>query len=361
MISESTTSNQIFLIDMGLATPYQTFDRQSKSATFNGTPMFISSSAARGWSMSPRDDLESLGYLLLYMLRGQKGIPWRNVQDYTTLGTVKLQTSVNDMVKGLEHMDRTDTVNGSKGNVSDSSQRNVIATTVHTYLTTVRNTSPNDIVNYNNLRQLFRPFLTGLSSSLIFRSHHIPVVETTNDSLPFASSGQKRIRSQSIEIHERKSTVVITSSPSSHLVGMEEDGEDGDNHSSETKSVNNITNQVRKTRKTAKRITETVVPETRTESIVPTVEQSPGILGSFFTFVTNLWYGNTAGMETVVGTENDPYNPSLLPMEIPTPNQRTRNGRKKATFAIESTKSESSVPRKSAPRKSSRTKPLTSK
>ena len=160
----TTQNNQIYLIDMGLTTQYKTFDGLEKPATVNGTPMFITSSAARQWPMSPRDDLESLGYLLLYMLRGKNGIPWKNVQNYDTLGSIKLNTSVTEMINGLQTLNMNSTIEAGKKKSTTS-----IHTIVQSYLTTVRNLAPTDTINYSSLRLLFQPYCNP-QDSLYFRT-----------------------------------------------------------------------------------------------------------------------------------------------------------------------------------------------
>ena len=104
--------NQVFIIDFGLAKeyidpttrrhiPYR--DRKS----FTGTARYASRNQHRGIEHSRRDDIESLGYILMYFLRGN--LPWQGQsgqrftdqkqQEYMH-NKVKLETSIEDLCDG---------------------------------------------------------------------------------------------------------------------------------------------------------------------------------------------------------------------------------------------------------------------
>ena len=79
--NNSFNNNIIYLIDFGLAKKY----RESNNAEHYeikeenkliGTARFASINAMEGLSQSRRDDLESLGYMLIYFLKGK--LPWQN-------------------------------------------------------------------------------------------------------------------------------------------------------------------------------------------------------------------------------------------------------------------------------------------
>ena len=66
----STNGNSIFLIDFGLTTS-QTDHSKYK---FKGTPYFASNSALSRVGTGPKDDIESLLYILIYFFLGE--LPW---------------------------------------------------------------------------------------------------------------------------------------------------------------------------------------------------------------------------------------------------------------------------------------------
>jgi serine/threonine protein kinase len=72
-------SNQLFLIDFGLAKKFQDFETHhhiefSSGKSLTGTARYASINAMRGYEQSRRDDLEAISYCMLYFLRGT--LPW---------------------------------------------------------------------------------------------------------------------------------------------------------------------------------------------------------------------------------------------------------------------------------------------
>lgn len=75
---------EIYLIDFGLARRYCQLNnnqvehiKRAKMTSFTGTARYASVSAQLQFTTSRRDDLESLGYILVYFLKGR--LPWQNV------------------------------------------------------------------------------------------------------------------------------------------------------------------------------------------------------------------------------------------------------------------------------------------
>ena len=82
----NNNSKYAFLIDFGLAKKYRNSNTLLHSPLINkksltGTPRYASINALKGMEQSRRDDLESLGYVLIYLLRGE--LPWQNINGRT--------------------------------------------------------------------------------------------------------------------------------------------------------------------------------------------------------------------------------------------------------------------------------------
>ena len=110
LIGRKKRKNIIYIIDFGLSKrfrdpktnihiPY----RDGKSLT--GTARFASINTHLGIEQSRRDDLESLGYVLLYFLRGS--LPWQGLkaktinEKYNKIMKTKIQTSLSNLCKGF--------------------------------------------------------------------------------------------------------------------------------------------------------------------------------------------------------------------------------------------------------------------
>jgi len=103
------TKNTIHIIDFGLAKCYK--DRSGEHIPFiegkslTGTARYASINTHVGYEQSRRDDLESIGHVLLYFLKGS--LPWQglpgktNVEKYANIKKKKKEVSVSDLCKGL--------------------------------------------------------------------------------------------------------------------------------------------------------------------------------------------------------------------------------------------------------------------
>lgn len=81
-LADDISRSKIHVIDLGLSRPYAELDhphahllRVDTAVRNAGTARFLSLSNHAGKTLSRRDDLVSLGYMLVYFLRGR--LPWQ--------------------------------------------------------------------------------------------------------------------------------------------------------------------------------------------------------------------------------------------------------------------------------------------
>ena len=132
-------SNVIHVVDFGMAKQYREPKtkqhipyRERKS--LSGTARYMSINTHLGREQSRRDDLEALGHVFMYFLRG--GLPWQglkaatNKQKYEKIGEKKQTTVIKDLCEGFPEE-------------------------FCKYLTYVRNLGFEDTPDYDYLRELF--------------------------------------------------------------------------------------------------------------------------------------------------------------------------------------------------------------
>jgi len=135
------TEDRVYLVDFGVCDRYKGFDGSAKPATGNGSPIFTSLASVRGWTTGPGEDMESLGYLLIYMLRGCKGgnlsLPWSRASSLDEVNKIKLSLSTSS------HLSST---------VPPEAQKPVKA-----FLDKVLNVQPTHPIDYQSLYDILRP------------------------------------------------------------------------------------------------------------------------------------------------------------------------------------------------------------
>ena len=99
---------QIYILDFGLAKKFRSSKTLKqipmiKHSRLTGTARYASINALKGYEQSRRDDLESLGYVLAYLLRG--ALPWQGMpaktkeEKYAKILNKKLTITIESLLK----------------------------------------------------------------------------------------------------------------------------------------------------------------------------------------------------------------------------------------------------------------------
>ena len=100
LIGEGSNRKKVYLIDFDISSTLTAGPRPDAPHEFIGTKGFASRNAHKGGFLSRKDDLESLGFTLVYLYQGK--LPWNNLKcDVVTLGTMKSQLMQSGFLEDL--------------------------------------------------------------------------------------------------------------------------------------------------------------------------------------------------------------------------------------------------------------------
>ena len=110
VIGRKEKRKYIYILDFGLSKKYRSSKtlahyKMVKKNNLTGTARYASINALNGFTQSRRDDLEAVGYVLMYFLRGKlpwQGIPVQNKEmRYKTIMEKKMSTSPEELCEGF--------------------------------------------------------------------------------------------------------------------------------------------------------------------------------------------------------------------------------------------------------------------
>ena len=102
VIGLNENKDHIYLIDFEIAKKYIRFGEHipfKENKHINGNRYYISINTHLGREISRRDDIESLGYNLIYFMKGK--LPWSYANDSRLILLLKMKTSFDELCEGL--------------------------------------------------------------------------------------------------------------------------------------------------------------------------------------------------------------------------------------------------------------------
>lgn len=185
-------SNCVYVIDFGLAKRFYDKEinvhleyRENKPLT--GTARYASINTHIGIEQSRRDDIESLGYVFMYLLRGS--LPWQGLKaddrrtKYSLIIDKKIETPIEDLTQGFPEE-------------------------FATYLNYCRSLKFKEMPDYQYLRGLFRDLFFRLGYSYDFKWDWVDGPHSIRNNRIFKSDPKKE--EEEIDTKQKTDDIKIT-------------------------------------------------------------------------------------------------------------------------------------------------------
>ena len=152
VMGRGSKSHIVYILDFGLSKKYWSSSHKCHipfitGKKLTGTARYASINALSGFEQSRRDDLESIGYIIMYFIRGS--LPWQGLkvnnkdERYKKIGEKKRDTSAKDLCSGFP-------------------------SEFETFVSYTRNLEFTEVPDYNYLRNLLKNIIKKSSSTIDF-------------------------------------------------------------------------------------------------------------------------------------------------------------------------------------------------